>query len=509
MESPCDTLGRMGTARWLLIATTVLAAACADPQPQLPLPEAPGPLPDPQMPADADAGGRVVHAMKPLALQGAQETMTCYSWTVDNDAPLYVGDVTFQNEGSFHHSNWFVVPEDVYPGEDGFWPCADRDFNDISAALTGTVLFAQSTQAQRETMGFADGAAIRIPERSKIVAGVHLLNLSPDPRQTAGWISLEVMHPGLVESVLSPVMLSYRALSIPPRSIARFNAGCVSADLPWDLELHYLLPHYHRTGIEAKVSLFENGEETVALEHAGFGPSPMGKTFDPPLAFDHLSGIEFSCGYDNPHDETLSWGIGINEMCVFLAFVRANGVFIAGVAEGSSPIELEDGSYVASGACDTVTVPKGRAYDPPTREEIEGPLVLPPSADDPVPDPPTCVDIPGTTEEALPPTFAQVQSRVLDPSCSFSSCHGSGAAAGLDLRGEQARDALVDAASTATDLPRVAPGDPEGSYLYRLLSQCEPTADGVIVRHMPAGAPTLLDAERVGLVRAWIEAGAP
>jgi hypothetical protein len=96
---------------------------------------------------------------------------------------------------------------------------------------------------------------------------------------------------------------------------------------------------------------------------------------------------------------------------------------------------------------------------------------------------------------------------VLQPWCSFSSCHG-GAAGGLDLTDEAAYDALVDVPSTIGDLPRVAPGDPEGSSLYRLLSECEPALGSTTVRHMPAGAPTLLEPELVGLVRAWIEAGA-
>ena len=95
------------------------------------------------------------------------------------------------------------------------------------------------------------------------------------------------------------------------------------------------------------------------------------------------------------------------------------------------------------------------------------------------------------------------------PWCSFSSCHGSAAAAALDLRGDEALEALVDVTSSAVDLPRVEPGDPEGSYLYRLLSTCEPEVEGIAARHMPVGAPTLLDPELVGLVRAWIEAGAP
>ncbi len=490
----------------ILVVTSALG--CGEPAREYPAPREP--LPDPEMPADALSQARVVHAVTPTTLEGSEETMTCYSWTVDNEAALYVQSVDFQNEGSFHHSNWFVVPEDVYPGDDGFWPCAERDFEDVSAALAGTVLFAQSTQAQQESMTFEDGAIIRIPARSKIVGGVHLLNLGPDPRETAAWLSLDVIHPALVETVLSPIMLSYFDLSIPPESRATFVAGCSGAAFEeiGEFELHYILPHYHRTGTSAKVTVFEGGEPTVVLDHAGFGASAMGRTLEPPVAFDNLGAMEFSCGYDNPHDQTLTWGVGINEMCVFLGFADSSRILIAGVGPGETTgtYVAEDGTFTSNASCSSVAVPRSIAYAPPTHEEIAGPLVVPIS-DGLVPEPPTCEDDP-LVDDASVATFSEVQARVLVPWCSFSSCHGEAGAGGLVLHDEGAFSALVGTTSTAVDMPRVTPGDPDGSYLYRLLAECEPEVQGITARHMPAGAPTLLDPALVGLVRRWIEQGA-
>lgn len=496
----------MNRLRPVLVVFAAAALSCAEPGPQYPAPREP--LPEPEMPADAEPSARIVHAAEAFPLAGSQETMTCYSWTLDNDAPLYLQSLEFQNGGSFHHSNWFVVPEDVYPGDDGFWPCHDRDFNDNSAALAGTVLFAQSTQAQRETMAFADGATIRIPARSKIVAGVHLLNLGPDPRETAAWLSLDVIHPALVESVLSPIMLSYFDLEIPPLARSNFVAGCSGLEfLDLDkVDLHYILPHYHRTGVSAKVTFFDAGIGTDVLDHQGFGASAMGRTFDPPLHFEDLSGIGFSCGYDNPHDETLTWGIGINEMCVFLAFADAPRIIVSGVRSGDSNVyeDPETGEFLASGACQTLMAPRSIAYDMPTREERGGQLILP-GSDDAAPDPPRCRDADVDEYTGPAPSFAEVQERVFRPWCSFSSCHGDSGAGGLVLDDDDAEAELLGVTSSAVDVPRVAPGDPEGSYLYRLISECEPEVDGVTARHMPAGAPTLLDPTLVGLVRAWIE----
>ncbi len=61
-----------------------------------------------------------------------------------------------------------------------------------------------------------------------------------------------------------------------------------------------------------------------------------------------------------------------------------------------------------------------------------------------------------------------------------------------------------------TTKPLIAPGDPDGSYLYQLLSQCTPRDQaGAKVNHMPLNSPFLLDEGLVAQVRDWIAAGAP
>jgi hypothetical protein len=102
-----------------------------------------------------------------------------------------------------------------------------------------------------------------------------------------------------------------------------------------------------------------------------------------------------------------------------------------------------------------------------------------------------------------PPSFTEVNERVFQPGCVFSSCHqGASAAGDMSLEGSpHAR--IVDVPSMQMpSLPRVAPGDPDGSYMVEKLEQDMPAMG----TRMPPTAP--LDQERIDLVRAWIEAGA-
>jgi len=101
-----------------------------------------------------------------------------------------------------------------------------------------------------------------------------------------------------------------------------------------------------------------------------------------------------------------------------------------------------------------------------------------------------------------PATFAQVRDEVLVLSCGFGSCHGDGEA-GLQIDEDMAQDALVGVPSTV--LPEetlVIPGDADGSYIIAKMEAASGIAGDVMP---PSGA---LSAERIGIVRDWIESGA-
>ena len=102
-------------------------------------------------------------------------------------------------------------------------------------------------------------------------------------------------------------------------------------------------------------------------------------------------------------------------------------------------------------------------------------------------------------------TFTRVQSEVFTPSCTTVGCH--------DLIGQQAQLVLVQGrgydatvGQPSIQMPsllRVAPGDPDGSYLLRKL-----TGAGITGARMPFGGAPLDDA-KIRLVRDWIRRGAP
>lgn len=468
------------------------------------------------------------HTFEPYHLQAGDETTPCVQWRLENEEALYVNSVTMSNEGGFHHSNWYIVPDNHFgqAHDDGYFECADRDWSEQEAALMGTVLFAQSTQAYTETQQFPEGVVTKIPPNHMIVSDLHFLNTGTQDLETRMRLELELLHPELVETVVTPFQLIYEDLDIPPESESRFEAACDIADeagllIPNtdggfdDLELYYVLPHYHDLGNHFDVHIYggpNDGEQLFEL--TGFNAEANGQTFDPPVDMEGAKGLRFSCGYDNPRSESVGWGIGDQEMCTMLGFSNAEAVVRTGVSTGDTDtVETdEDGIVHHTGPCETLVVPRSPGQSMPTQDEIEADLYIPDSGttDDFSPER-ECVDTPETAQPLREPTLSNIEADIFEVGCSFSACHGSGGAgAGLALVGDDLHDNLLHHdVLTPTDLPMVDPGNAEGSWLYRVMSECEPQADVGTVAFMPRNSPTLFDPALVAMVRDWIDEGAP
>jgi hypothetical protein len=479
----------------------------------------------PDLPPEEPADDRlwITHAFGPLGMQPWEDDDSrCVSWTVQNALPVYAQAVLASNEGGFHHSNWFIVPEDVYPGPDGYWPCAERGYTEIDAATKGTVLFAQSTQSYVEEQRLSPGAVVKLPAGSKIVAGLHTLNASPREVESGLWLSLAPIHPAEVTAVVAPLSMQYKDLHIPPLTEARFTADCDLA-IPHAittlggqlaLRLHYILPHYHYLGNYFDVTVVGgelDGQSVFTIE--GFSADASGITFDPPLELVGARGLRMTCGYDNWTSNQVEWGNGEGEMCVMLALVENETVIGASVEFGNHIVAVEDGVHMYEGLCLGLAVAKSPDQGMPTQQEILAPLYLPPldPNDQGLPPIPACHDADRNAAPEAPVSLTSLRETIFAPACSYSACHGQGAAAGLDLGAANLHGALMNhSLIVAAGMPLVDPGNPDNSWLYHLLADCEPTLpSGIVVSHMPKNAPKLLDDALVAKLRAWIEAGAP
>lgn len=111
----------------------------------------------------------------------------------------------------------------------------------------------------------------------------------------------------------------------------------------------------------------------------------------------------------------------------------------------------------------------------------------------------------GSPAAADGPSFKKDIVPVLKKSC--AACHLTGEEpGGMALHPGGAFASLVGVPSQETDLKRVNPGDPAGSYMLHKIKGTHATVGGVGVR-MPMDAPPLNGAE-IARIQAWIAAGA-
>ncbi len=284
----------------------------------------------------------------------------CQSWTIGNDEPIYVREVRAENDGAWHHSNWFFVPDSFFDGPDGTWGCSERGFDEVTAGVAGGVLFAQSTQALADVQTFPQGAAVVIPAHSRIVGNIHLLNLESTARSVSIRITMETLPEAAVVTRLVPMSFTNLALAIPPRAESLWAMDCdfsAGPAAPFDFRVYYALPHFHSLGTYFKLEAFGgSAAPTTIVETEPIQGDSWAVTLDPPVDITGATTIRMTCGYDNPRDSVVRYGIGDQEMCVFLAFTDARFKY-AGQATASEPAGDVGGVPMQLGNCTPIAFP--------------------------------------------------------------------------------------------------------------------------------------------------------
>ncbi|HWO24914.1 MAG TPA: hypothetical protein VNO30_39500 [Kofleriaceae bacterium] len=276
---------------------------------------------------------------------GVEDEDTCQSWTLNNPTELWVSGITQENDGAYHHANWYFVPDNLFALPDGAWSCSEHDFSELAAALVGGYLFALSTQSQAESQALPAGSAIRIPPYSRVIGSSHLLNAADVAVKTSMRLQVHTVPPSAVAAKLAPARIQYVDLRLDPMRRSSFTTECLFDEAhqaklgaPLQYELYYTLAHYHGLGVYAQLEIAggpRDGE--VLMRHDGYGEN-FGHAIDPPIDLGQIGarGVRFTCGFVNPRSVPVGWGIGDQEMCVIALQARTSLAWAGDVTAGTS-----------------------------------------------------------------------------------------------------------------------------------------------------------------------------
>ena len=301
------------TMRSVFVGAMLVGAACGTSDP--------APTEDPLAPRTLPFGPFEIPA-------GAEISEDCVQISLHNDDELFVNAVELTTGPGFHHSNWLFVPDHVFEGEDGTYRCDDRGFDQAVAAIFGGVLFAQSTQTPHEIQQFPEGVAVKIPPHSKLVSTIHLLNPTEETLSLSPEIKLMPVAEASVSTLLSGISFQNQALALPGNMQSRFTVECDLSERhnfifgrDPDFNIYYALAHYHELGTALTIEAVKpDGTSTPVYSTAIAVGDTLGGPITPPFSMAGYTKLRMSCDYFNPRPQTVRWGIGDQEMCVFLAF---------------------------------------------------------------------------------------------------------------------------------------------------------------------------------------------
>jgi len=120
----------------------------------------------------------------------------------------------------------------------------------------------------------------------------------------------------------------------------------------------------------------------------------------------------------------------------------------------------------------------------------------------------------GSDDSPVRPTLSDIQARIFNGSCTFSSCHTASARRGnLVLQPGQSFSNLVNvpadqARAKERNKIRVVPGNPLASFLFQKVDQNPSLLAADEGDPMPQGGQRLPQ-QRIDAIRMWIERGAP
>ncbi len=325
---------------------------------------------------DADAIPQLTYRFGPFAVDpGGEQTDLCVAVTLHNQAPLYVNSVAMVGAPGLHHSNWFWVPNnDRWNGfPEGSFSCAagngTRPFDQQVAAVDGGVLFAQSTQAPSDTQEFPVGAAIRIEPNARIIADIHLLNVTDASISVPLDLTLSQIAEHDVTSLLHGFSMENLAIALPPPAKSKFVVECdlgpswqnlyslheVTSDHV-DFKFFHALAHYHKLGTGLTFEAIrdsDGGADTIWTTKNGIGDE-LGGMLAPPFDMTGHSKVRLTCEYDNPNSTTISWGNGAGEMCIAFAYTDSTYTWTAGQINTTD----DPGAGIADNGTFTFTAPK-------------------------------------------------------------------------------------------------------------------------------------------------------
>src|SRR6185436_1646960 len=118
--------------------------------------------------------------------------------------------------------------------------------------------------------------------------------------------------------------------------------------MPATYSFYYALAHYHSLGRGLSIEgVKSDGTTATIFSTTNAVGDALGGLIEPAFSVAGFPTLRFSCDFDNPTSEIVTWGTGNGEMCTFLAWTDSEYTWTGGViTTNATPTITDRGSYV-------------------------------------------------------------------------------------------------------------------------------------------------------------------
>jgi hypothetical protein len=221
------------------------------------------------------------------------ETLTCYTFKLDNDVPLEIGHVQLLFGQGSHHVH-------VYRADSPYPDNVDGCPNGIDWTVWHMLVGAQTHPVD---WTLPEAVTIPLQPHEQLLVQVHWLNTTPDPQEYQIHINFDPVshsdqHLGVVFGVNKDVVM-------PPFTSKTAEMWC---PLPGQ-NLLAIMGHYHARGTHYTVRQERQDETNGPVIYSALGEQTLEfQVSDPALPVAAGDGLDFRCDYFNNNDFTITWG---------------------------------------------------------------------------------------------------------------------------------------------------------------------------------------------------------
>jgi hypothetical protein len=255
-------------------------------------------------PEDAGFQLNMSHEVPPYS-----EVWVCEVYPLPTEDSASVNWIEYQQTEGMHHMTLSTMSLSGVYLEPGLYEC-DALFADN---MDGQLMFFGAQGDAEGTMHLPDGVAATFPPGIQVIHEMHYVNPTKDPVNLYSRINAWTIPSEEVVEGIWGGQVRDENIEIPAEGEHSEWTRCVFNE---DVDVLFLASHTHELGSLFTVSLFDGetvGEEIYRNDDLH---TPLITQYVDPLSLKAGEGFEYTCSWDNPRGEPVSYGLTAqDEMC--------------------------------------------------------------------------------------------------------------------------------------------------------------------------------------------------